>query len=70
MKHVKTGLVLVHNYPPSSNTYSYITEILRDGNNKDVESDPIYFHDMTDEQLSLSIIIGTAQNALCKALNK
>ena len=68
MNYTKTGLILVHNYPPSLNTYSYITEIYRDGNNKDVKVDPIYFHDMTDEQLTLAIIIGTAQNALCKTL--
>lgn len=64
-----TGKIVVYNYPPSPNTYSYITRLYTEykTNNlisKIVEGDPIYFHEMPKEQVALAIIIATAENAL------
>jgi len=65
-----TGKIKVHNYPASSrSTYSYITrtyrEIKKDAFGwKEVDGEPIYFHDMTTEQVTLAMIMGQAENAL------
>ena len=64
-----TGYIKVHNYPASPKTFSYITTVYRQYEKgkfgwKEVDGEPIYFYDMTSEQLSLAIIMGTAQNAL------
>lgn len=65
-----TGKIKVHNYPASSkSTYSYITRTYREIKKdtfgwKEVDGEPIYFHDMTPEQISLAVIMGTAENAL------
>lgn len=65
-----TGLITVHNFPVSSRcTYSYITRRYREYKKgtfgwKEVEGNPIYFNDMTPEQLNFAVIMGTAQNAL------
>ena len=65
-----TGKIKVHNYPASSrSTYSYITRVYREIKKdsfgwKEVDGEPIYFHDMTSEQVTLAIIMGTAENAL------
>jgi len=68
-----TGMIKVHNYPASPKTYSYITRVYREYRKnqfgwKYVDGEPIYFHDLTQEQLVLAIIIGTAQNALSNSL--
>ena len=70
-----TGKIVIHNYPPSNMTYSYVTrlyrEIKRDSFGwKEVEGNPIYFHDMKTEQMVLCKIIGDAQNALVHLLPK
>lgn len=67
-----TGKIKVHNFPPSSrSTYSYITRVYKEikKNNpgwEEVDGEPIYFHDMTVEQETLAVILGTAENTLSK----
>lgn len=71
-----TGLIKVHNYPPSSHmTYSYVTRIYKQiDKNKfgytEVDGEPIYFHDLPTNELALAIIIGNAQNALSNTLKR
>jgi hypothetical protein len=66
--------IVLHNYPPSSNqTFSYIARLYREytvnkWGFKIVEGDPIYLNDMTNEQRTLAVIMGTAQNALLQLL--
>lgn len=65
----ETDYIKVHNFPSSHGTYSYITKVYRQYEKgkfgwESVEGDPIYFHNMTPEQRSLAIIMGTAQNGL------
>ena len=68
-----TGKIRVHNFPTSSKmTYSYITRVYREFKKdvfiwKEVEGNPIYFHDMTSEQVTLAVIMAHAENALNKA---
>lgn len=64
-----TGCIKVHNFPANNGTYSYITRTYKEWKKdsfgyKEVDGEPIYFHNMTSEQVSLAIIMGTAQNAL------
>ena len=65
-----TGKIKVHNYPASSrSTFSYITRVYREIKKdsfgwKEVDGEPIYFHDMTSEQLALAMIMGQAENSL------
>lgn len=66
-----TDKIKVHNYPASKNTYSYITRVYREFKKdgfgwKEVEGEPIYFYDMTHEQLALASIMGQAENALTR----
>ena len=64
-----TDKIILHNYPPSPRTFSYITRVYREYKMdsvgyKEVEGEPIYLNDMTYEQRALAIIMGTAQNVL------
>jgi hypothetical protein len=64
-----TGYIKVHNYPSNGKTFSYITRIYRQYEQgvfgwKEIDGEPIYFHDLTQEQLVLAIIVGNAQNVL------
>ena len=65
-----TGRIKVHNYPTSSpSTYSYITKVYKEYKKeqlgyKEVEGEPIYFHEMKPEEISLAIILVYAENAL------
>ena len=65
-----TGRIRVHNYPTSSPCiYSYITKIYKEYKkdllgHKEVEGEPIYFHEMKPEEISLAIIMVHAENAL------
>jgi hypothetical protein len=68
-----TGYIKVHNYPAIGQTFSYITRTYREYEKdvfgwEEIDGEPIYFHDLTQEQLALAIIIGNAQNVLSKAL--
>lgn len=68
-----TGKVVVHNYPASSRTYSYITRVYReykrtDFGYKEVEGEPIYFHDIKKELVTFAIIIAESQSALSSLL--
>jgi hypothetical protein len=68
-----TGQIKVHNYPPSSKTYSYITRIYRKYEKnvlgwKEADGPPIYFHDLPPELLALAEIVGNAQNVLTAKL--
>ena len=65
----ETGKIVVHNYPPQPNTYSYITRLyseykIDNFTPKIVEGNPIYFHDMPKEQVALAIIMATAESTL------
>lgn len=65
-----TGRIKVHNYPSSSrNTFSYITRVYREIKKdslewKEIDGEPIYFYDMTYEQVTLAMIMGQAEKAL------
>jgi hypothetical protein len=64
-----TGIIKVHNFPADFNSSSYITKVYREFKKgefgwKEVDGQAFYFHEMSQEQLSLATIIGTAQNAL------
>lgn len=65
-----TGKIKIHNYPPSKLTYSYVTRTYKEykldriGYAKEVDGNPLYFQDMTSEQISLAIIMATAEKAL------
>lgn len=64
-----TGKVIVHNYPASKMTESYITRIYREFKknifgHKEVEGEPIYFNDIKKELVTFAIIIGESQSAL------
>lgn len=68
-----TNQIVLHNYPPSHNTFSYVTRVYREYKlnsvgYKLVESDPIYLRDMNNEKETLAIIMGTAQHALLRLL--
>jgi len=68
-----TGKIIVHNFPAKKNTYSYITKIYREYkfyevNYKEFEGEPIYFDELSEEQRTLAIIIGNAQNTLSNNL--
>ena len=68
-----TNYLKVRNYPPTNNTYSYITRTYREYKEgvfgwHEIDGDPIYFHDLSKEQLALAVIIGNAQNALLSTL--
>ena len=70
-----TGKIIVHNFPPSNKTFSYITRVYRENKKgvlgwKDVEGEPIYFNDLPQEQQALAIIIGNAQNVLSNVLER
>lgn len=69
----ETGYVRIHNFPPSPNTYSYLTRIYRkfvqgEWGWKEVEGEPIYLHTLNSEQYALAAILGNAQLALDKSL--
>ena len=55
--------ILIHNYPASFGTYSYMT-VIKDGK----ESEPYYFADMPNYLLAMAIIIGNAQNYILNEL--
>lgn len=65
-----TGHIKIHNYPTSSpSTYSYVTKVYREYKKgklgyKEVDGEPIYFHNMKSEEISLAIIMANAENAL------
>jgi hypothetical protein len=68
-----TGYIKVHNFPASPMTYSYITRTYREYVQgvfgwKEVEGEPIYFHDLSEELLTIAIILGNAQNLLVNKL--
>ena len=70
-----TGYIKVHNYPGSEMTYPYATRVYRQYEKdklgyKEVDGEPIYFHDMSHEQSALARIIGNAQNALSCTLRR
>jgi hypothetical protein len=71
-----TGKIAVYNYPPSSKmTFSYVKIVYREFKKnvfgwKEVEGNPIYFHDMKHEHLVLATILGETQNALLYSLPK
>lgn len=66
---IPTSRIRVCNYPPEYNTFSYIIQE-KEVNGKIVESEPIYFYDLTSEERTLAIIIGEAQYSLNKLINK
>lgn len=67
-----TGKIKVHNYPASSGcTYSYITRVYREIKKdsfgwKEVDGEPVYFHEMTSEQIALAVIMANAESTLDK----
>lgn len=68
-----TGLIKVHNYPARGKTFSYVTRIYIQYEKgvfgwKEVEGEPIYFHDLSSEQLALATIVGSAQKILSERL--
>lgn len=68
-----TGYIKVHNYPSNGKTFSYITRTYRQYEQgvfgwKEIDGEPIYFHDLSQEQLALAIIVGNAQNVLSSKL--
>lgn len=70
-----TGKIIVHNFPASNKTFSYITRVYRENKKgvfgwKYVEGKPIYFYDLPQEQQALAIIIGNAQNVLSNVLKR
>ena len=70
-----TGYIKVQNYPGSEMTYPYVTRVYRQYEKdklgyKEVDGEPIYFHEMSNEQSALAIIIGNAQNALSNTLRR
>lgn len=71
----ETGRIKVYNYPPNPMTFSYITktyrEIKRDKlGYKEVDSEPIYFNDMSPEEVSFAKIIVECENNLYRKLSK
>ena len=72
-----TGQLRIHNYPPSSSqTFSYVTRIYRESRKdrpgyKEVEGNPIYFHNQinVDQQILLEIM-ANCQNRLYETLPK
>ncbi len=63
----KTETVRIYNYPPDPNTYTYLTRIYRkDG--IEVEGEPIYFHTLPFQTMTLARLYGEIQNALDKVL--
>lgn len=67
-----TEKIVLHNFPPSPNTYSYITRIYKQlsktSPSKEIEGDAIYLHDLNSELVGLAQILGTAQLILSKKL--
>ena len=59
----ETGYVRINNFPPSPNTYAYLTRIYRksvDGEFgwKEVEGEPIYFHTLPFQTMTLARLYG------------
>lgn len=70
-----TGMIKVYNYPPQPRTFSYITRIYEEFeknniNQREVEGQPIYFHDLSSEQYALAICLSEAQIALSNSLKR
>jgi len=71
-----TGKVKIHNYPPEGNgTYSYVTRIYREYKKdyfgwKEVEGEPIYFHDMKTELIAFAKIMAESEAALDALLKR
>lgn len=64
-----TNDILIHNYPPSRHTFTYVTRIYREYKKgvlgwQQVESEPIYLHDLPSELAGYVKIIAEAQNIL------
>lgn len=71
----ETGRIVLRNYPPDLGTFAYICPVYREFKDeefgwKEMDGEPIYLHNMNDEQKTLAIILGNAQNALYKSLRE
>jgi len=65
----------IHNFPPSSkHTHSYIARIYTQFDQKlgwtTIEEEPIYLHEMTEEQISFLVIISEAKKQLNRTLKR
>lgn len=70
-----TGMIKVYNYPAPPRTYSWICRVYEEFekdniNQREVESSPIYFHDLSSEQYALAICLSEAQIALSNSLKR
>jgi hypothetical protein len=71
-----TGRVVIHNYPPEGNgTFSYATRIYREYKKdrlgwKDIEGEPVYFHDMKTELVTFAKIMAESEAALDALLRR
>lgn len=68
-----TGMIRLHNFPPSGMTYSYITKVYREYRREklgwsEVEGEAIYLHNLSTDKNALAVILGHAQNALAQLL--
>lgn len=69
----ETDMIVIRNFPPSNMTFSYIQRVFKKYKrdkigHKEVYGNPIYFHELTQEQRALAIIMANAQNALLSSL--
>ena len=70
----ETGRIKIYNYPASPMTYSYIVKTYREYKRKitgwkEVDGKPIYFHEMTPEEISFAKIFAECQNNLFEKLS-
>lgn len=70
----ETGRIKVFNYPPSPMTFSYVKKTYREFKRdkfgyKEVEGEPIYFHEMKPDEISFAKIISECENNLHNKLH-
>ena len=69
----ETGIIKIHNFPPSNRTYSWITREYREYKqglfgHKLVEGPAIQLHSLPQKDKELAHILGIAQNSLMREL--